>query len=546
MGALSTNTGGNNIGIGSSALMANTSGKNNISIGVNSMIINSTGESNIALGSGALKNNTSGNQNCTLGENSMQESSTTSYNTAFGFKALNKLTSSGGASAHETYNNAFGYGAMSKLTTGAFNAGIGHGILTNLAVGDSNTAVGPGALYNLQYGNNNVGIGFYAAVPGGNGTSTGTVDNKLSIQNVIYGINMTSAAASSVSIGVIGGPIGTVNPASLPANTLAKLHVGGTLRIQTVPPGAPTGRYLFRDSEGIIADAPLPGGGIISTCTNQNFVPVVNASGSTTLRCSQIFDNGTSVGINTVGPFTYNYTNTILPLNAGSALTGTVRLDVNGTIRTLGIIATSDKKFKKDITPIKDALKMIMSLEGKTYYWKKDEFKEKDFTEQLQYGLIAQEVQKVIPALVVKDERGDLSMNYIGLIPVLIEAMKEIQSHIREQEIKIADLEVKLSDLTNKVNQLVPGNIVVKEDAFDINPNPVTQTSVVSYKLANATGKSMFIVYDLQGKMLKKYEVANKSSQILINKNDLGNGMYILSLVTNGIEVQSKRFLIAE
>lgn len=87
---------------------------------------------------------------------------------------------------------------------------------------------------------------------------------------------------------------------------------------------------------------------------------------------------------------------------------------------------------------------------------------------------------------------------------------------------------------------------MVKEDAFDINPNPVTQTSVVSYKLANATGKSMFIVYDLQGKMLKKYEVANKSSQILINKNDLGNGMYILSLVTNGIEVQSKRFLIAE
>ena len=543
-GVLSTNSSENNIAIGSSALRINTTGNNNLSIGVNSMYNNTTGEYNLGLGSGALYGNTTGKQNCVFGVNSMYYSNSTSYNTAYGYLSLNKLTSSGNATPTDTYNSAFGYQAMANMTTGFLNAGIGHGVLTNMIVGDSNTAVGPGALSNLQYGNNNVGLGYFALVPGGNGSINSPVDNKLSIQNVIYGINMTSASAASVSIGVTGGPVGTTIAASLPVNTLAKLHVGGTLRLNTVPTGAPTGKYLFWDNAGIISEATLPSTGISSTCSTANYIPKVNSSGSPNLACSQIFDNGVSVGIaQTTGfGFTTGVATTITPNPPPTNF----KLSVNGWVSGTGFTSLSDQRLKKEIKLIENPLEKIAKISGYTYFWNKDFKTERKLDDNKQAGFLAQEILKVLPEAVIKSEDGLYGLNYNAIMPLLVEGIKVQKTQIEKQEIKISDLEAKLADLTNKVNQLVPGNTLVKENLFEINPNPFTQKSVVSYTIANTTGKSMFIVFDLQGKMLKKYDVANQSGQVQINKSDLGKGMFVLSLITNGIEVQSKRFLIAE
>ena len=64
----------------------------------------------------------------------------------------------------------------------------------------------------------------------------------------------------------------------------------------------------------------------------------------------------------------------------------------------------------------------LTQLNGYHYYWK-DEKRSKS----LQTGVIAQEVEKIFPELVEKDEKGFLSVNYTGLIPHLIEAVKELK-----------------------------------------------------------------------------------------------------------------------
>ena len=92
-------------------------------------------------------------------------------------------------------------------------------------------------------------------------------------------------------------------------------------------------------------------------------------------------------------------------------------------------INTSDKKLKKNIEPIKDSLTKILSLEGKNYEWK-DETKPGK-----QYGLIAQDVEKIIPELVTQGETKYLE--YTGIIPVLIEAIKDQQKQIEELKSKI-------------------------------------------------------------------------------------------------------------
>ena len=81
----------------------------------------------------------------------------------------------------------------------------------------------------------------------------------------------------------------------------------------------------------------------------------------------------------------------------------------------------SDEKLKKDISTIDDALDKVKQLRGVDYTWKQSEEKSK--------GVIAQELQEVFPELVSESESG-LSVNYNGIIGVLIEAIKEQQKQI--------------------------------------------------------------------------------------------------------------------
>ena len=104
------------------------------------------------------------------------------------------------------------------------------------------------------------------------------------------------------------------------------------------------------------------------------------------------------------------------------------------TMRSNGFIEPSDERLKKNITPIGGALDKIMALQGVTYNWRTDMEVNQGLDDGKQYGLIAQELEKVIPELVDTDKEGWKAVEYSHLVPVLIEAMKEQQSTIEKQQ----------------------------------------------------------------------------------------------------------------
>jgi Chaperone of endosialidase/Head domain of trimeric autotransporter adhesin len=87
----------------------------------------------------------------------------------------------------------------------------------------------------------------------------------------------------------------------------------------------------------------------------------------------------------------------------------------------------SDMRLKKDISPIQNSLQKITRLNGYTYHWKNE-----NADSRLQTGVLAQEVQKLFPELVTENKEGILAVNYSGLIPVMIESIKEQQKQIDE------------------------------------------------------------------------------------------------------------------
>jgi hypothetical protein len=88
---------------------------------------------------------------------------------------------------------------------------------------------------------------------------------------------------------------------------------------------------------------------------------------------------------------------------------------------------TSDAKFKKEVRTIGDALDKVSRLRGVEFEWRRDEFPQRGFGEGKQVGLIAQEVEAVMPELVA-DGGGGKSVEYPNLVAVLIEAVKELKA----------------------------------------------------------------------------------------------------------------------
>lgn len=116
-------------------------------------------------------------------------------------------------------------------------------------------------------------------------------------------------------------------------------------------------------------------------------------------------------------------------------------LDVVGDINYTGVIVdVSDKRMKKNIQPLQNALSKITSLQGVSFTMKDDPH------DTIEYGLIAQDVERVFPHL-VKEYDGIKSLNYTGMIGPIVEAIKE-------REIKNKKLKKQNAELKRKIHLL--------------------------------------------------------------------------------------------
>ncbi len=109
----------------------------------------------------------------------------------------------------------------------------------------------------------------------------------------------------------------------------------------------------------------------------------------------------------------------------------------NGNATLAGVLTqNSDATLKKNIEPIKNASDLLQQLHGYRYQWK-----DENADAEKQLGLLAQEVQKVLPELVKEGENGKLGVNYSGLIPVLLEALKEQQDELAKLKMHLLHME---------------------------------------------------------------------------------------------------------
>jgi uncharacterized protein (DUF2345 family) len=116
-------------------------------------------------------------------------------------------------------------------------------------------------------------------------------------------------------------------------------------------------------------------------------------------------------------------------------------LDVNGWIRADGVTYFSDARWKKDVKPLQGVLEKVIRLRGVEFEWKTDDVEGRRFEPGKQIGVVAQEVEKVFPELVMTAPDGTKSVAYMNVIPVLIEAIKELKAENDALERRVGALE---------------------------------------------------------------------------------------------------------
>jgi len=120
-----------------------------------------------------------------------------------------------------------------------------------------------------------------------------------------------------------------------------------------------------------------------------------------------------------------------------------------GTATFSVLSITSDLRFKKNITPIDNALYKISSLRGVNFEWKSEEFPEKGFDRGRKLGLIAQEVERILPEVVSTNQKGEKSIEYANIVALLIEAVKELKNENVDLKKRIELLEKVLRESKN-------------------------------------------------------------------------------------------------
>ncbi|MGA1874764.1 MAG: tail fiber domain-containing protein [bacterium] len=130
------------------------------------------------------------------------------------------------------------------------------------------------------------------------------------------------------------------------------------------------------------------------------------------------------------------------------------RLDVAGSVIANSYLYHSDARLKKNVTSIDHALDKVSALHGVEFEWRTEEFPEKGFAEGRKIGLIAQEVEKVLPEAVSYDNEGYMTVEYANIIGVLVEGVKELKSQNDDLRAQNEGLRMLIGQMLTRIEAL--------------------------------------------------------------------------------------------
>ena len=376
---------------GQNALFSLITGSGNTAVGWYSLFSDTQGSFNTATGMGALLFNTGDN------------------NTAFGAASLLSNTSGGD-------NTALGFGALANNTTPSNNTAVGSSALFSNITGGTvagqelgpNTAVGATALFSNTEGSSNTAVGFAA------------------LRNVDDSFN--TAVGFKALTNCTGSENGAFGHNALVDNTTGSFNTAvGTRALRN---------NISGDANTAVGD------GALYFSTGSGNIGLGDAAGINVTTANNVICIGTDGNDVDDSCYIGNI------FNATSSGGTAVFVNMNGRLGT----ATSSRRFKEGIKPMKNASERLFELKPVTFRYKQEI--DPEDTRLQQFGLIAEDVEKVDPDLVTRDKEGQpYSVRYEAINAMLLNEFLKEHRRVEAQQSKIDEQEMTIRQLQSSLAQ---------------------------------------------------------------------------------------------
>jgi hypothetical protein len=258
----------------------------------------------------------------------------------------------------------------------------------------------------------------------------------------------------------------------------------------------------------------------------------------------------------------------------------------NGPVFGTSAYMTSDPKLKENVTVFKNGLDQLNKLEVKNYTYKRKEFPQMNLPEGNAIGVMSTNLKEVFPNLVKRTINPGYgedkqvtefdAVNYVGLIPVLIEAVQELDQKVSDApSAKVQELEAQLTEQKNAINEQAKQIDDLKKMLYNICsegcgamqglnnsqftdaiqsatlypaiPNPTSGNANISYSV-NLNFSSAYIkIGNLNGVVLKEFKITEQGKgNITLNAGDLAAGSYTYTLIIDNKVYDTKSLLITK
>jgi hypothetical protein len=341
-----------------------------------------------AVGSYALFATTIGDSNTAVGSEALTANTTGCGNTAIGAAALSFNTTG-------CNNTAAGISALQGNTTGKYNVATGSGALDNNSTGNENTGNGLNALYSNLIGSRNTGAGSSALFYNTSGNYN-TATGYQSLYSNTTGYRNEASGSWALQFNTIGHDNTASGQGALLSNTSGSYNIGL---------GQNAGYYVTTGSANIEI-------GNVGTAADHNIIRIGTSCAQTATYITGIENakvTGSAVYITSTGQ--------------------------------LGVLASSER-YKTKVASMGGSSGKLKALRAVTYELKSDP------KAGVQYGLIAEEVAKVYPELVIRGEKGEIEgVRYEELTPMLLNELQQQQRRLADQQAELQDMQSQLADL---------------------------------------------------------------------------------------------------
>jgi hypothetical protein len=440
----------------------------------------------------------------------------------------NYLTRS--TSTNEICKSAAWQANIQDIAIGYFNGGVGYESRLNLDAQDpTQTNDLPNSLY-LQNADRNQQSGLHRLIRGDINSAYNNVwgldinvVNTATSNAEARGGHFTATSNSGDAFGLSAVATGATNSYGVYAQ-----GTGGTLTSHGVYASAQGGATL---TYGVYAKA---------VGTIENYGVYAYAVGSITKNYGIFAKGGT------------NCSNSSCPDAAGF---------FDGSVCTTDhYFNTSDSILKKNINNFQNGLAYIKALKTKEFEFAQASFPSMNLPAGKHVGLIAQDVEKLLPELVKNfvepaeyDSLGKIktnpvefkAVNYIALIPYLIAGMQEQQAQIANLQNQINSCCPNNSKSTNQGHIITTTLTDIATIILDQNePNPFAEETNINYFIPESAGKAELMFYTNDGRLINKVEIKEKGQGTLhIYASDLSSGFYTYTLIVSGKVVETKKMM---